>query len=352
MCRLSAKIFICRKEGFFMYNPKFEYKSVLASQIRLFLKMKESAGISALRTKWILKEIDDFVTRENLTEPTITRSLIENWRKTRQSDKDNTLYAKYSVWSQLANFMCRNGYDCFIPKLPKQHKSDFTPYIFTQKQIADIIGYVDNMRLYDIRMSTTLFVLPSLIRLLYSTGLRISEALSIKNEDVYWEERYIHVKKTKNGSERIVPICGSLYAVLQQYVEYRNKMPLNGTTIANHLFFIKPDGTGILACSVLTYFRKALISCGIPYIGNHHGPRIHDLRHTFAVHSMAQMGLAGMDLYAALPILSTCLGHHSISATEQYVRLTCVMYPELEQQCSPLSAYIYPKTQKRDGDEY
>lgn len=156
-------------------------------------------------------------------------------------------------------------------------------------------------------------------------------------------EHYIHIKKTKNGSERIVPICDNLTVVLKQYETYRNKMPVSGVTSSHHLYFIKPDGTGINTQSVYQCFRKLINACNIPYVGNHHGPRVHDLRHTFAVHALAQMGHRKMDLYTGLPILSTCLGHHSLSATEQYVRLTCAMYPELEEQCSPINAYIYPK---------
>ena len=89
-------------------------------------------------------------------------------------------------------------------------------------------------------------------------------------------------------------------------------------------------------------FRKILDMCGIPHFGNHNGPRVHDLRHTYAVHTLVQMGHSGMDLYTALPILSTALGHHSLTATEQYVRLTCSMYPELEEKCSEINVFVYP----------
>lgn len=95
--------------------------------------------------------------------------------------------------------------------------------------------------------------------------------------------------------------------------------------------------------SLCLFFYKLLKICNIPYIGNRQGPRIHDLRHTFAVHSLVQMGHNGMDLYTGLPILSACLGHRSLSSTEKYVRLTCMMYPEFEKQCSPINAFVYPK---------
>ena len=98
-----------------------------------------------------------------------------------------------------------------------------------------------------------------------------------------------------------------------------------------------------ISCTLYVFFHKLLKICNIPYIGNRQGPRIHDLRHTFAVHSLVQMGHNGMDLYTGLPILSACLGHRSLSSTEKYVRLTCMMYREFEKQCSPINAFVYPK---------
>lgn len=155
---------------------QFYYSSVLAPYMNHLLEVKISAGISALRTKWILKEIDGFANEENLNDPHITEPFFNKWRATRIADCDRTLYAKYSVWSQLTKLMCRCGCACFIPRIPKQPKPDFTPYIFTKEQIAAILSAADDCRLYDIRMGTSLIVMPALLRLLYSTGMRISEA--------------------------------------------------------------------------------------------------------------------------------------------------------------------------------
>ncbi|MFR9566042.1 MAG: tyrosine-type recombinase/integrase [Rikenellaceae bacterium] len=195
-------------------------------------------------------------------------------------------------------------------------------------------------------MGTALISMPALLRLLYSTGMRISEALSIRNNHVHMDEGYILLKKTKNGSERIVPLCDSMKAVLITYVEYRDSMPLKDLADNNNFLFVKSDGTNIKANCVYQHLRKLLDKCQIPHKGNHHGPRVHDLRHTNAVHALVQMGHNGMDLYTSLPILSTCLGHHSLGATEQYVRLTCAMYTELEEQCSLINTFVYPKTCK------
>lgn len=326
-------------------NKQFKYESVLAPFINDFVALKEASGINYLRGKWILKEFDDFFKREKATKSTISRHQIIKWRKTRINDSSVTLYSKYSVLRQLALYMSRRGYQCFIPRLPdcSQSKSNFCPYIFTAEQIACLFESSNKLRIYDRHMNVTIFCIPAILRLLYSTGLRVSEALSIRNADVKSEKGYIHILKTKNGSERIVPINESLSEIFEQYVFFRNKMPFKNVESPNSFFFIKTDGTFCNAPSVYQWFRKLQKACGIPYLGNHHGPRVHDLRHTFAVHSLVQMARNGQDLYSSLPVISACLGHKSLTATEQYIRLTAEMYPELITQITPICGFVYPK---------
>lgn len=331
-------------------SEMFNYRSVLAPYMRSLLEMKASAGIGAQRTRWILLEFDDFAVSENLTDPHITSDFVAKWRTTRKADSDRTLYAKYSVWHQLTTFMSRRGCPCYIPQLPKTPKAGFTPYIFTESQMAAIFAACDACRLYDVRMGTALFSMPALLRMLYGTGSRISEALSLVNEDVQLDQGYIHLRKTKNGTERIVPVSESLRNVLSEYVSYRDRMPIVGISAHEHPFFVKADGTVFNANAVYQFFRKMLDVCGIPFKGNHHGPRVHDLRHTYAVHSLVQMDRNSVDLYTGLPTLSACLGHHSLAATEQYVRLTYAMYPEMERRCSPINAFVYPKLCKAYDD--
>ena len=128
-----------------------------------------------------------------------------------------------------------------------------------------------------------------------------------------------------------------------QYIKYRNMLPLKGLLEPSHLFFVKLDGTEISSACAYKWFRKVYANCGIPYKGDRFGPRLHDLRHSMAVHTLTKLVGEGMDIYAALPLLSACLGHTQLSSTEQYVRLTCSEYPELLRQCSSLNDFIYPK---------
>ena len=88
----------------------------------------------------------------------------------------------------------------------------------------------------------------------------------------------------------------------------------------------------------------------IPCIGSNQSPRIHDLRHTFAVTSLANMADAGIDLYVSLPILSNYLGHQSLEATNHYVRLTANMYPDLIKNVDMISLHLFPKIKNYETD--
>ncbi|MDA3938904.1 MAG: tyrosine-type recombinase/integrase [Spirochaetia bacterium] len=89
-------------------------------------------------------------------------------------------------------------------------------------------------------------------------------------------------------------------------------------------------------------FRNILWQSEISHGGKGIGPRMHDLRHTFAVHSLNNMVKQGIDIYCALPILSTYLGHASTASTEHYVRLTVEFFPDLIKLVNPVSKYVLP----------
>ena len=330
-------------------SEPFNYHSIFAPYSHGFIKMKQDLGYQALRTKWIFLEFDKFLSVVGAKELYITRELIEQWRSTRANDAQPTLYTKYSVWSQFSRYMCNIGLECYIPRLPKGGaKNSFTPYIFSHKEIGNIFHTCDSLRLYDNHMSTILFIIPAVVRLLYGTGIRVSEALSLKNKDIDFNSNCITLRNTKNKQQRLAPISDSLQRVFKDYLEIRDKMPLTKVCDPEGYFFISPSGDFCRAGNVYCWFRKVLAKCGIQHIGNHQGPRVHDLRHTFAVHSLMNLVNTGYDLYYTLPILSTYLGHKSIGATEQYVRLTTEMHPELLNDERNICSYVFPKIKMKE----
>jgi len=189
-------------------------------------------------------------------------------------------------------------------------------------------------------MDSPIIVLPALIRLLYATGLRIGEALSLKDREVHLDDKVIIVRDSKNRKERLIPISSSLSTVLKEYTKYKQQLPLK--KIANGHFFVSLCGLACKRNDIDRWFKKILRAANISR--NRQGPRLHDLRHTFSVHSLATMAELGIDLYCSLPTLSTYLGHQSLEATDSYVRLTSEMYPGLIKDVDLICLNVFPKT--------
>jgi len=319
------------------------FSSSFAQIIEQFLSLKTATRQDCKWLKKCFKELDRFAIAEKLSQPEMTPEFVGKWRKLLINNAPSTIYQKLTAWSMLVRFMNRNGYNTSVPQLPKKEPKSFVPYIFTIEQVSRIFNECETWKLKAHHVHSILFSMPVLLRVLYSTGLRISEAVSIRNNDINKSERYIHIRKTKNGSERLVPISETLMETLTQYEYYRTDLPVKNVSAPESLYFIKADGGRIPSHTVYMRFREILKRCDIPHHGKSFSPRVHDLRHTFAVHSLVQLSKSGMDLYAAMPILSACLGHKCLSTTELYVRLTNSMYPDLQEKCSPINAFIYPK---------
>ena len=155
--------------------------------------------------------------------------------------------------------MCKLGHECYIPRLPKGvSKNCFTPYIFSHQQMEDIFRACDSLRLHYKHKSTIIFVMPEVVRLMYGTGFRVSEALSLKNGDIDFENHCIMIRKTKNGEQRLAPLPDTLQQVLEEYIENRNRMPLLKVRDPKGYFLVSPSGTFCRAGSVYCWFRKIL----------------------------------------------------------------------------------------------
>ena len=160
-----------------MTDP-FNYKGVLSPYMKAIIRMKEACGQTILPTKWTYKEFDEFTIQYGITEPIITKELTDAWASTRLNDCSRTFHGKCSRIAQLAKYMNEHGIKSYIMPLPKcDNDRAFIPYIFTEKQMQDIFNETDLLLRESHRKDDPIISIPCLLRLLYSTGLRITEAV-------------------------------------------------------------------------------------------------------------------------------------------------------------------------------
>jgi len=326
---------------------KHQLWGIYAPYIMQLIDLKRSLGFKYITEETIYSIFDRFTMEMGETEVGISKELAEKWCRRKNNESDSYRFHRGVCISQLSSYLCKIGIRSYIPRLP-QRKSGFTPYIFSKDQIAAVFNASDKLRAQRKMMNSIMFVIPALLRLLYGTGLRIGEAVALRYKDVNLTDNFLIIRDSKNGKQRMIPISESLSVVCSDYVDHRDALPLLKSE--DDCFFVSLNGFACSTDAVYRWFQDILKIAGIPFIGNHHGPRLHDLRHTFAVTSLAQMAESGVDLYSTLPILSTYLGHQSFSATNTYVRLTAEMYPGLLKNIDMVCLNVFPDIKSYDGN--
>lgn len=319
-------------------NDKFY--GVLAPLCEAFVAEKRAVGYKYESESELLSRFSRFTEAFNFAPETLPKEVVKAWIAPKPMESDRTRYSRFSIVKLFSEYMVRTGRSAYIPLVTesgKRHRT-FVPYIFTHDEIHRLFKAVDSMQTFS---GTTAprrhLVLPVMFRLLYCCGLRLTEATQLLGEDVDLNEGVLTIKKTKFNKNRYVPMSDELTKFCAEYAKTR----LIGKTA--DWFLPARDGGYYGERSVYTAFRELLYKCGIPHGGRGKGPRVHDLRHTFAVHCLQRWTKNGADITTALPYLREYLGHDHLNATEQYLRMTTEVYPEVSQAIQDKYGYIFPK---------
>lgn len=304
-----------------------------------FIQYKRSLGYAyGLREIYAVKQIDDFFKSYSLESPRLTQSMVQDYVDKRKDESAQSQKHRISKIRQFAVFLQDLGYESYvIAKNNFQFRKSFTPYIFTRTQIDALLSAADRME-YIYQYPQSHIIYPALMRMLYGCGLRISEALSLSIAHVDLREGIITVEHSKFNNSRLIPMSESLVKYCASYIRRMNFPP----SYAGN-FFPSPRTGMYESKSVYDRFRSFLEQAGIEHGGRGKGPRLHDLRHTFAVHALENMVEQGMDIYCALPLLSTYLGHRTTESTEKYVRLTSEAHEGIIYALKPLYTNMFPE---------
>lgn len=321
-----------------------KFQGIYATLLQQFIDFKKGMGYKFIDAEYTYGLFDRFTVQSGETEVGITKELADKWAVKRPNESDSTCYRRVMYLIQFTTFLNDSGYESYIPRLPRAYKSTFTPYIFTPKEIEAIFAASDRLEMGGF-MGSTVNVIPAILRTLYGTGIRVGEAVALKIRDVHLDERYLIIRQSKNGKERMVPFSDSLANVLRQY-----RSSLHIIENSEGYFFVKRNGYQCHADTIYNWFREVLRKAGIPHRGKGQGPRLHDFRHVFSIHSFVAMAESGLDLYYSLPILSEYLGHQSLEATDKYVRLVSDMYPGLLSKVNNICAYAFPEVKDHAVD--
>jgi integrase len=185
------------------------------------------------------------------------------------------------------------------------------PFIYSPADVEALMAKVPRLIPTPHRAAT----FQTMIGLLAASGMRVGEVIALDRADIDWAEGVIVVRASKFNKSREVPLDPTTLDALADYADRRNRWVTQPQTPT---FFMSTKGTRVIYTDFATAFRKVVIASGVgadsPVV-----PRIHDFRHSFAVHTLVRWYRAGEDVGALLPRLSTYLGHLTPGYTYWYL---------------------------------
>ena len=298
------------------------FQSQWADLLIDFAAFKRSGGYRAGNLDHQLRRLDRFLAAEGATPPIISRVLAERYLAQMPELMPRTRAAHFGRLSQFCRFLHARYPDCFVPdrEMRPQVPDAQCYYLYSQEEIHALIAAAEQLRpghFAPLQAQT----MATLIHLLATTGLRISEALKLRLPDVDWEEGVLFVKDSKFGKSRLVPVGPETRRMLYAYVQLRLRAPIPQG--ASDAVFVSRRGTPYSDDCVRALFgrlvRQAL---------HKRGPRLHDLRHSFAVRRLLDWYRDGQDVMARLPLLTAYLGHVNVANTSVYLHATAELLSE------------------------
>jgi integrase len=185
------------------------------------------------------------------------------------------------------------------------------PYLYADEEIARLIRAAKELPSpLGMRAATH----STLLGLLAVTGMRVSEPVNLDRDDVDLGRGMLTIRRAKFGKSRIIPLHNTTLEALRRYVDLRDRLFPGARS-----FFVNERGGRLTVWSVEKTFVKLSRGTGLRKPGQSRGPRLHDLRHHFAVQTMLRWYREGVDVERRLPELSTYLGHVHVEDTYWYI---------------------------------
>jgi site-specific recombinase XerD len=237
-----------------------------------------------------------------------------------KGNRDITKRRKYRVLARFFRFMVARGQlkASPIPVMEwKRSTPPRTPYIYSEEELKRLLASVPDVTGGQSHIDAE--TLRTYLLLSYGAGLRGGEARRLKIDDVDLAQALIHIRGTKFFKTRMVPLSTSLATAIKPFVVNRR----NGTVDGRSSLFVKRNGTPLSESAIRSAFKRLRRIAGLAREGDaRNQPRLHDLRHSAAVHRVIAWYRSGADLNVLLPKLATYLGHKDLSGTQHYLTMT------------------------------
>ena len=304
------------------------FVSALALHLEAFVELKRAMGRKYKATEKDLRQFDRFVAGFPGSPDEVTSDLIHAWMDAASDLHPKTRKKRLGLVRQFCLYLARHNPQTYVPdwRLAPVKVPRFKPHIYSAREFRALLKAAREIPSPRTSLRPKTFYTALLI--LYGTGLRISEVLRLRLGDVDIKAGTLLIRDTKFFKSRLVPIAKSLADAINDYLRER----LQAAPSPEAFLFLNhrrrpysPDKFGEM-------FQSLLKKAGIHSSSGNHRPRVHDVRHSFALNCLLRWYQQGADLQAKLPLLATYMGHASVLSTQEYFNASPELLREACQQ--------------------
>ena len=289
--------------------------SGLNQAVEDYLTTRRALGFKLERQGRLLPHLVGYLERAGAA--TVTTELALAWAIQSEGHPDESA-KRLSVARSFARYLQTLDSNAEVPAadLLARQQRRASPYLYSDADVVALMAATSTLR-FPLRSATY----RTLIGLLAVTGMRVGEAIGLVRDDLDWSHRRLIVREGKFGASRELPLHPSTIRALEMYAQLRDQC----WPQPRSPFFISMAGTRLIHENVHWTFRRLVRHVGLQPRSPSCRPRIHDLRHTFAVNTLIDWYRSDVDVAAWMPRLSTYLGHAAPAWTYWYLSAT----PEL-----------------------
>jgi integrase/recombinase XerD len=285
---------------------------LLQQRAEQYLAMRRALGYKLVDTEHLLMQFIDHLQGCGAT--TITTEAALAWATSPTRAKPRWQRRRLSVVRAFARHLHALDASCEVPPagLLRCHEDRPVPHLYSDAEIGALMDAAGAMSRQPLRAATY----RTLIGMLAVTGIRVGEATRLNRDDIGLDTALLTIVDSKYGKSRLVLLHASTAAALRDYSLLRDATTGTDRETA---FFVSTHGR--LLVNTIDYTFAGLVdAAGISTAPGDRHPRVHDLRHSFAVRALLDWYRCGADVQAQLPLLSTWMGHISPASTYWYLQ--------------------------------
>lgn len=319
------------------------FHSKLCKELKAFIIQKRAAGYPYITSARVLSYFDTMISKAFPESNVLSKEICDAWVEECSKLHQNTLLRRVTPVRQFGKYLAGIGKPAYIIPGGIPHKQlRYDAHIFTEAELKAFFAAIDQCERSPYAPYRC-FVVPVIFRLIFTCGLRSSEARLLSVKDVDLTAGKVFIRKSKGWETRIIYVSADMLDLLCRYDRI-----INQCIPGRKAFFPNRNGDfynqSILDMWFHEFWDKLPESAAV----NGNKPRVHDLRHSYCVYRLNHWVSENADLNALYPYLSEFVGHSNFADTDYYLSLAEPFYPELEARMRPINTTILPEVPHED----